>query len=201
MTVTQQEREEFFVDAAEEECFQGHAGGWVCSLPKGHSGDHRAMISDGLLCKQWSQASEEPSKPDWANMSQEEIEDRLYDLGKQHGKTKLCGELAKHAIKTRAEGIKYDSQKPEPTLVPPNAIESVIKILTFGAQKYSRDGWKSLDDLHRRYLNACLRHLLEYQKGNPIDDESGMPHLAHAVCSLLFVLETDIVKDDELSPI
>ena len=34
-----------------------------------------------------------------------------------------------------------------------------------------------------------MRHINAYQRGEAADLESGKSHLAHAVCSLMFVLE------------
>ena len=33
-------------------------------------------------------------------------------------------------------GIKYDSKKPDYSLIPPHALDDVAKVLTYGAQKY-----------------------------------------------------------------
>lgn len=86
-------------------------------------------------------------------------------------------------------GSKHDSGKPLMGAVPPNAMLAVAKVLTFGAEKYGRDNWRQVANAETRYLDAALRHINAYQRGEVADLESGESHLAHAVCSLMFMLE------------
>ena len=86
-------------------------------------------------------------------------------------------------------GSKHDSGKPLMGAVPPNALLAVAKVLTFGAEKYGRDNWRQVENAETRYLDAALRHINAYQRGESVDPESGESHLAHAVCSLMFILE------------
>lgn len=86
-------------------------------------------------------------------------------------------------------GSKHDTGKPLMGAVPPNALLAVAKVLTFGAEKYGRDNWRQVDGAETRYLDAALRHINAYQRGESVDLESGESHLAHAVCSLMFMLE------------
>lgn len=88
-------------------------------------------------------------------------------------------------------GRKYDSGKPEFSLLPPWALESVAKVLTFGAEKYDVDNWKHVSNGEYRYRNAALRHINDYVKGEKTDPESGCNHLAHAICCLMFILDAD----------
>ena len=91
-------------------------------------------------------------------------------------------------------GSKHDSGKPLMGAVPPNALLAVAKVLTFGAEKYGRDNWRQVENAETRYLDAALRHINAYQRGEAADPESGESHLAHAVCSLMFMLELREVK-------
>lgn len=88
-------------------------------------------------------------------------------------------------------GSKHDSGKPLMGAVPPNALLAVAKVLTFGAQKYGRDNWQQVENAETRYMDAALRHINAYQCGEQLDPESGENHLAHAVCSLMFILEKE----------
>lgn len=87
------------------------------------------------------------------------------------------------------EGKKFDLGKPEYGLLPPAALEEVVKVLTFGAQKYSRENWRQVPDASRRYFDALNRHIWAWKRGETKDPESGMHHLAHAVCCALFLME------------
>lgn len=86
-------------------------------------------------------------------------------------------------------GSKHDSGKPLMGAVPPNALLAVAKVLTFGAEKYGRVNWRRVNNAETRYLDAALRHINAYQRGEVADPESGESHLTHAVCSLMFMLE------------
>lgn len=93
-------------------------------------------------------------------------------------------------VSVDTNGVKYDDGKTQYALLPPNALQRVADVLTYGAVKYpSADNWKRVDNAHDRYLNATMRHVEAYRRGETVDPESGHEHLAHAVCSLLFLLE------------
>tara|TARA_R110000868_G_scaffold7545_1_gene40623 strand:- start:998 stop:1273 length:276 start_codon:yes stop_codon:yes gene_type:complete len=89
------------------------------------------------------------------------------------------------------QGIKYDTDKRDFTLLPWDSVEQIVQVLEFGAQKYSRDNWRYVEDAKHRYTKAALRHMIAYTKGEVDDPESGMPHLAHLGCCLLFLMELD----------
>lgn len=92
---------------------------------------------------------------------------------------------------TSPAGRKFDSAKPDPTLLPPRALLSVVRVLTKGAEKYDRDNWQIVPGARTRYLAAALRHTLAYLGGEKIDPELCENHLACAACSLLFLLGFD----------
>lgn len=90
------------------------------------------------------------------------------------------------------EGRKFDVGKLEYGLLPPLALEETVKVLTFGAQKYERDNWQRVPDSKRRYFDALQRHVWAWKQGETFDPESGIHHLAHAMCCLMFLYEHDI---------
>jgi hypothetical protein len=71
----------------------------------------------------------------------------------------------------------------------PNALKAVGQVGTYGANKYSDNGWKSVPNGQERYTDALLRHEVEFACGESDDTESGLPHLAHAAWNALAVLE------------
>jgi hypothetical protein len=87
------------------------------------------------------------------------------------------------------QGVKYDMEKPDYSLIPPYALEDVVRVLTLGSQKYSRDNWKLLKNARARYFAAAMRHLWARFRGEITDPESGIDHGAHAVCCILFMME------------
>lgn len=95
------------------------------------------------------------------------------------------------------QGKKFDQNKPEYGLLPPKALEEVVKVLTFGAQKYERDNWRYVTDGKRRYFDAAQRHLWAWRQGELLDSESNYPHLAHALCCIMFLLELEKVENSQ----
>ena len=73
-------------------------------------------------------------------------------------------------------------------LVPTAAIEQVAAVLTFGARKYGDNNW-CRGARWGRYYAAALRHVFAWWRGEDRDLETGLSHLAHAVCCLLFLME------------
>ena len=101
-------------------------------------------------------------------------------------------ELNKSVDTTITVGVKYDNNKLEYGLLPTKALESVVDVLTFGAQKYDRENWKHVPEALRRYFDAAQRHLWAYKQGEIYDPESGKHHLSHAICNLMFLYEHDV---------
>jgi len=88
-------------------------------------------------------------------------------------------------------GVKYDEGKTMWSLVPWPQFKHVADVLTFGVKKYAPDNWKIVDDAKRRYFEAAHRHIYAWLTGEIKDPESGHPHLAHAICCLLFLMWFD----------
>ena len=95
---------------------------------------------------------------------------------------------------TNRAGRKFDEGKLDYTLVPFEALDEVVKVLMFGAQKYDRDNWRYVDNASQRYAAAAFRHLTAHVKGEQLDPETGVSHLAHAGCCILFMLGLDLEK-------
>lgn len=82
--------------------------------------------------------------------------------------------------------------KPMFSLVPPNALLEVAKVFTAGAQKYNAYNF-SKGENNTTYIDACLRHINQYLLNKDTDDESGLPHLAHAISNLMMVIDNTII--------
>lgn len=98
---------------------------------------------------------------------------------------------------TVGTGLKFDGGKARVDLLVdgvPNALTGVAEVLTFGAQKYETHSWQQVEGGPERYKAAMLRHLLAHSKGELVDPESGLPHLAHLACNALFILELEYRK-------
>ena len=85
------------------------------------------------------------------------------------------------------KGLKYDSGKLNWSLMPFGALQEVVKVLEFGSQKYAPNNWMYVDNADERYWNAAMRHLIAYRTESETDSETGLSHLAHAICCMLFL--------------
>lgn len=93
-----------------------------------------------------------------------------------------------------ALGEKYDEGKNRMGLYLAHcttAVKAVAEVLTFGANKYSANGWRTVPNAKERYTDALYRHLNAYHAGEELDAESGLPHLAHAATNIAFLIELD----------
>jgi len=77
------------------------------------------------------------------------------------------------------EGVKYDGDKLRTDLIPPECIEAIAYIYTFGAKKYDDNNWRKGMKFSRVY-GAILRHLLAWYGGEDNDKETGKSHTWHA---------------------
>lgn len=91
-----------------------------------------------------------------------------------------------------APGAKLDNGKLRPGLVFSafaRALEAVAEVGTFGASKYSDNGWLQVPNGADRYTDALLRHYVAEAKGEWTDSESSLPHAAHLAWNALARLE------------
>lgn len=89
------------------------------------------------------------------------------------------------------KGSKFDGEKDRWDLLPWRATEQAVKVMTFGARKYAPENWRKVPEPKWRYFAATLRHLVAWWRGEKNDPQSGLPHLAHALCCLLFLCELE----------
>ena len=130
----------------------------------------------------WNQALEQRAG---SNMTIEKFDDEA---------NPLIEKLKGVTYKGQRAGVKYDSGKMRPTLVLDsfrNALKQVIEVGTFGANKYSDDGWKTVPNAKARYRDALYRHLME--DGN--DPESNLPRLAHSAWNILALMELEAMDE------
>ena len=89
-------------------------------------------------------------------------------------------------------GVKHDGGKPRLSLLPWAAVLVVVEVLEYGAKKYAPDNWRHVPDARRRYFDAAMRHLTAWWSGERADAETGLSHLAHAACCVLFLLALEL---------
>lgn len=88
-----------------------------------------------------------------------------------------------------AQEAKADAGKPELDLTPWQIVRDITEVRMYGNAKYGDpDNWKTVE--LRRYINALLRHLLDFLEDNHSKDkESGIEHYKHMACNMAFICE------------
>lgn len=89
--------------------------------------------------------------------------------------------------------IKFDKDKIRFELLPSDVLEEVAKVFTFGATKYGDRNWEKGFN-YTRIIGSLLRHVFAWTKGEDQDQESGLSHMAHAICCAMFLLAFKIRK-------
>lgn len=92
-------------------------------------------------------------------------------------------------------GLKFDGRKPRWSLMPKGTVLQIIEVLEFGAAKYAENNWQHVPNGRQRYYDALMRHIESWWRGEKNDPESGLSHLAHAGCCLVFLMWLDQSND------
>lgn len=130
----------------------------------------------------------------FAGMSQEKLEQHQV---KQH-------QTLADVIRSKLEsaGVKHDAGKAPMSLLSHEALMQTALVLEFGRNKYAAHNWRK-GFAWSRPLSAAMRHITAFADGEDRDPESGLSHLAHAMCCIMFVLEfekTHPELDDRWKP-
>lgn len=113
------------------------------------------------------------------------------------------------------EALRYNEGKPQWSLVDFDSLEPLVRVLEYGAHKYSifkdkdgklikgadisvdeakdlelvssgKDNWKLGFTNKLKVLESLFRHLIDLMKGEMYDKESGLPHIGHLLCNAMF---------------
>ena len=116
--------------------------------------------------------------------------------------------VGKHIAETEAPGanggtaLKFDENKLPLHLLSTEAMNQTAAVLAFGAEKYAAHNWRK-GFAWSRPLAAAMRHITAFNAGEDKDPESGLSHLAHAACCIMFLLEFEKTHqhlDDRYKP-
>lgn len=84
------------------------------------------------------------------------------------------------------EGRKYNEGKLQLELIPPTAISSLGRVLTYGAKKYDDRNWER-GIKWSKIIASLKRHLNSFEDRVDIDDESGLLHTEHILANAVFL--------------
>ena len=76
------------------------------------------------------------------------------------------------------------------------ALQEVGKVGTFGANKYSDNGWMEVENGIDRYTDAMMRHYMSEESGEKFDDETKLLHAAAVSWNALARLDLMLRKND-----
>lgn len=97
-------------------------------------------------------------------------------------------------------GAKLDAGKRRDGLVLlgfSRALAAVSAVGTYGANKYTDNGWMSVPNGVNRYTDAMLRHILSEASGELTDKDTGLLHAAHAAWNALARLDLMIRESEK----
>lgn len=131
-------------------------------------------------------------------------EDQQYKMmfGEFPGEVVLDKADVMEATKQVGTAIKFDGDKLPLHLLSTEAMNQTAAVLAFGAQKYAAHNWRK-GFAWSRPLSAAMRHITAFNAGEDKDPESGLSHLAHAACCIMFLLEFEKTHphlDDRYKP-
>ena len=84
-------------------------------------------------------------------------------------------------------GRKDDTGKVPYHLLAPEFLDATAQVLAFGAAKYAERNWEQGMDWSRPF-SAMMRHMWAWWRGEEKDPETGMSHLWHASCCVMFLV-------------
>lgn len=80
-----------------------------------------------------------------------------------------------------------DNPKDPLELIPPQFLLALAAVLQHGKVKYAANNWMRGMSF-TVVFGSILRHLFAWFAGRDTDKESGLPHLHHAACGLMFLI-------------
>ena len=84
-------------------------------------------------------------------------------------------------------GHKNDAHKLPHHLIAPEIQDALAAVLAFGAAKYAPRNWEKGMNWSRAF-SAMMRHMWAWWRGEDMDQETGMSHLWHAACCVMFLV-------------
>ena len=83
---------------------------------------------------------------------------------------------------------KHDKGKYKPSLIYTSLLEELSKVRMYGKELHgSFTSWEGVEPI--RWLDAAIRHIRAVMDGDILDKDSGIYHLSHAACSIMYAIE------------
>ena len=91
------------------------------------------------------------------------------------------------AIALEAGGARWSAGKARFDLIPPEPLFDLAAVYTFGATKYKDRNWEKGMSWGICF-GAAMRHLWKWWRGEENDEESDLPHFAHAAWNVFALM-------------
>ncbi len=98
-------------------------------------------------------------------------------------------------------GVKFDAGKPAFEYIDSDFLFEFAMVLEHGATKYAPRNWE-IGMRWGRCFGAGMRHMWAFWRGESKDPDTGLSHLAHAACCIMFLFAYEkrgIGEDDRTS--
>lgn len=105
----------------------------------------------------------------------------------------LCYKLSLTLVLGKDAHIKKDPENP---LYDLRAFESMAQVMMFGGKKYERNNWMKPNPDPLSSGDSLDRHVKWMIIGEMDDTDSGLPHIGHIMCNVMF-LTYHLTKQDE----
>lgn len=87
--------------------------------------------------------------------------------------------------KVNDKALRYNDGKPQWSLVDFDSLEPLVRVLEYGAKKYSKNNWKKGLD-KQQILESLMRHLIKLMNNELVDEESQEQHIGHILANAMF---------------
>lgn len=81
---------------------------------------------------------------------------------------------------------RYNEGKLQWSLVDYESLKPMVRVLMMGAKKYAPHNWKKGLPI-TEIFDSLQRHLIAFMSGENDDPESGISHLGHIMCNVMFM--------------
>ena len=110
-----------------------------------------------------------------------------YNKSIRNAKKQLTRSESTHTEEPKQElALRYNTGKPDYSLIPLHLLEGAVRVMASGAEKYSAWNWAKGMPWSTPYACA-MRHIAAWYKGETNDSETGENHIDHAICNLLML--------------
>lgn len=87
----------------------------------------------------------------------------------------------------KSNGASHKSEgKPAINIIDPGFLIDIAKVMSMGEAKYGKANWMG-GGSYESWVASALRHIEAFNRGENLDQESGLPHLAHAAVNCLMI--------------